>query len=275
MCAGFCRTAVLERSLLIQSLQLLKEEKSIGLMIVGGLDTPLGMLYVKDIQPDTPAAKCRRLRVGDQLLQVNDECLVGVTHTDALDILKNTPPLVKLTIARKKDRKPDSLELLESDQRRSAEKSEPIFSSARESSTVPKSSSELTLSPGSERAHMARPPVLSSFGTPLTEDLVMSLEEPDYVPAFEEPDSPTLTLRQSDVPVTVIDGIPGEEEESSSSEDSKSANKSVSWAVSDDDSEVFTVELVKEGQGGLGISISGGADTVQEDIVVSISVTHP
>ena len=64
----------------VHTLQLLKEQQSIGLMVVGGLDTHLGMLYIKDITPNSPAANCNRLRIGDQLLQVNDQCLVGVTH---------------------------------------------------------------------------------------------------------------------------------------------------------------------------------------------------
>ncbi|KAK3732220.1 hypothetical protein QZH41_015309, partial [Actinostola sp. cb2023] len=68
------------------TVQLLKEDKAIGLMVIGGLDTPLGMLYIKHIQSGTPADKCQRLRVGDQLLQVNDECLVGVTHGYALEV---------------------------------------------------------------------------------------------------------------------------------------------------------------------------------------------
>ena len=253
--------------------QLLKEEKSIGLMIVGGLDTPLGMLYIKNIQPNTPAAKCKRLRVGDQLLQVNDECLVGVTHADALEVLKNTPPLVKLTIARKKDYRPDSLELDEPGQA-AGERNDPTSPSVREPSGAPGSTSDLTLSPGTERAHTGRPQVLlSSFGTPLTEDLAaLSLEEHECVPVLEDPDSPTINLRQNDVPVTIIDGIPGSDEEEGSGfecEEPRSANKSVSWAVSDGDSEVFTVELTKEGAKGLGISITGGVDTGHEDITVS------
>ena len=246
-------------------------------MVVGGLDTHLGMLYIKDIQPNSPAANCSRLRTGDQLLQVNDNCLVGVTHGEALNILKNTPPLVKLTVARKKNTESDGTELV-AEGRRVTDLEEPIVSSARESSTISKTSSQLSLSPPADRVQRPKSCVsLSSFGTPYQSDHSPgspcgSFDEPDeYVPAYLEPESPTLNLRQDDVPVTIIDGIPGEDDESTEQEDEdvRPVNKSVSWAVSSDDCKVFTVELLKNGRAGLGMSISGGVDTPYDDIMVS------
>lgn len=246
-------------------------------MVVGGLDTHLGMLYIKDIQPNSPAANCNRLRTGDQLLQVNDTCLVGVTHGEALNILKNTPPLVKLTVARKKNDDPDGVELV-AEGRRVADAEEPIVSTARESSTISKTSSELPLSPPPDRGQRPKSSLsLSSFGASFQNDHSPtspygSFDEPDdYVPAYLEPESPTLNLRQDDVPVTIIDGIPGEDDESTEQEDedTRPVNKSVTWAVSSDECKIFTVELVKSGRAGLGMSISGGVDTPCDDIMVS------
>ena len=257
--------------------KLLKEQQSIGLMVVGGLDTHLGRLYVKDIQPGSPAANCGRLRTGDQLLQVNDQCLVEVTHSEALNILKNTPPLVKLTVARKKDGADNGSLELEARSRRTSEYDGPIVSTARESSTVSKTSSELTLSPPSERAPRPKSCVsMSSFGTPASDErlhasLFSSFDESDdYIPAYLEPESPTLNLRQNDVPVTIIDGIPGEEGESEEKQEMRPSSKSVSWAVTDDESKVFTVELLKSEHSGLGLSISGGVDTPYHNITVSV-----
>ena len=246
-------------------------------MVVGGLDTHLGMLYIKDIQPNSPAANCNRLRTGDQLLQVNDNCLVGVTHGEALNILKNTPPLVKLTVARKKNSESNGTELV-AEARRVTDLEEPIVSSARESSTISKTSSELSLSPPTDRGQRPKSLVsLSSFGTPYHSgdhspgSPSGSFQEPDeYLPAYLQPDSPTLNLRQDDVPVTIIDGIPGEDDESTEQEeDERPVNKSVSWAVSSDECKVFTVELLKNGRAGLGMSVSGGVDTPYDDIMVS------
>ena len=247
-------------------------------MVVGGLDTHLGMLYIKDIQPNSPAANCNRLRTGDQLLQVNDHCLVGVTHGEALNILKKTPPLVKLTVARKQNNESNGLEL-EAQRRRIADFEEPTVNQARESSTISKASHELSFSPPPERGQRPKSCIsLSSFGTPLQKDLSPttsmygSFEEPDeYVPAYRQPESPTLNLRQDDVPVTIIDGIPDEDSDITEEEEPRPVSKSVSWAVSDEDSQVITVELLKNGRAGLGLSVSGGVDTPYDDIMVSIA----
>ena len=259
-------------------MQLLKEQKSIGLMVVGGLDTHLGMLYIKNIQPNSPAASCNRLRVGDQLLQVNDNCLVGVTHNEALNILKNTPPLVKLTVARKKNNESDSIELV-AEGRRVPDAEEPIVSSARESSTISKTASDLPVSPLPDRGQRPKSLIsLSSFGTSFSNDPPASPcgsldDSDDYIPAYLEPESPTLTLRQDDVPVTIIDGIPGGYDSTTTEdeEEVKPVSKSVSWAVSSDDAKVFTVELLKNSRAGLGLSVTGGVDTSREDIMVSIN----
>ena len=238
------------------------------------------MLYIKNIQPNSPAANCNRLRTGDQLLQVNDRCLVGVTHGEALNILKNTPPLVKLTVARKQNSESSALELEAERRQISDDLEEPIVNQARQSSTIPKTSQELSFSPPPERGQRPKSTIsMSSFGTPVsnelspTTSLYGSFDEPDeeYVPAYLERDSPTLNLRQDDVPVTIIDGIPSEDSDSTEEEEPKPVNKSVSWAVSDADSEVFTVELIKNGRAGLGLSVSGGVDTTYDDIMVSIT----
>lgn len=258
-------------------MQLLKEQQSIGLMVVGGLDTHLGMLYIKDIQPDSPAANCKVLRTGDQLLQVNDNCLVGVTHGEALNILKNTPPLVKLTVARKKDDKANDLDV-DGEQTPSGELEEPILCRARESSTISKTAEELCLSPQTER--QPRPKsciILSSFGTVAEDDpssqftsLHSSFDKGNLcVPAYLQPDSPTLNLQPDDVPVTIIDGIPEDDSDVTEEEEPRPRSKSVSWAVSDDTSRVFTVELLKNGRIGLGLSVTGGVDTSCDDIMVS------
>ncbi|XP_068740445.1 uncharacterized protein [Montipora capricornis] len=256
--------------------QLLKEQQSIGLMVVGGLDTHLGMLYIKGIQPNSPAANCKHLRAGDQLLQVNDNCLVGVTHGEALDILKNTPPLVKLTVARKKDDMANDLDV-DSDGSLNGQFEEPIINRARESSTISRTSEELSFSPPTERPPRPKSCInLSSFRTPVNEELpspmtsfLGSSEEGDECfPAYLQPESPTLNLQPDDVPVTIIDGIPGEESDVTEEDEPRPRRKSVSWAVSDQTSKVFTVELLKNGRAGLGLSVSGGVDTPSDEIVV-------
>lgn len=237
-------------------------------MIIGGLDTPLGMLYIKHIQPGTPADNCQRLRVGDQLLQVNDECLVGVTHAHALEVLKQTPPLVKLTVARTKER--EELDVDELGRRRQLGEQKPAFSSAVESSTIPKTVDDVAVSFGSDGV-ISRPHsvALSSFGSPLSDDQPYSFlsdSSDDY--QDYEPSSPTLNLCQNDVPVTIIDGIP---EEARLEEVEKTRpNKSVSWAISDEDCDIITVELWKNNKNSIGLTMNRGLDASSPDIIVSV-----
>lgn len=251
-------------------------------MIIGGLDTPLGMLYVKGVQPGSPAEKCNRLQVGDQLIEVNNQSLVGVTHSEALTVLKQTPPLVRLTVARKKDRSLSNPEFNKLQPRRSKElRDEPVFSSAVDTSTLTKATSELTLSSKNDIELKPRPHSIcfSSFGTPHSdEDLFASLngslDDSNFVSTYcEEPDSPTLNLCLSDVPVTIIDGIPDDnevtvEQEQLESEAKVVASKNVRWAISDDESEIVTVDLQRDGRQGLGLSVVGGED-MGDDIKVN------
>ena len=74
--------------------------------------------------------------------------------------------------------------------------------------------------------------------------------------------------------MTIIDGIPGEYDSTTTEdeEEVKPVTKSVTWAVSSDDAKVFTVELLKNGHAGLGLSVTGGVDTPHDDIMVSINV---
>ncbi|XP_065060168.1 uncharacterized protein LOC135687522 isoform X2 [Rhopilema esculentum] len=85
-------------------IQLVRESGCpLGITIVGGSDTPVGILLVSSLQMDSAAGKSNQIRPGDQLLQVNEQDLTDATHADALQSLKNTPPLVELVLLRSKD----------------------------------------------------------------------------------------------------------------------------------------------------------------------------
>jgi len=75
----------------------------LGITIVGGSDTPIGVLLVSNLQKESAAGKSNQVRPGDQLLEVNKRDLTGSTHVEALQCLKNTPPLVELVLQRSKD----------------------------------------------------------------------------------------------------------------------------------------------------------------------------
>ncbi|PWA32696.1 hypothetical protein CCH79_00012399 [Gambusia affinis] len=68
----------------------------LGFSIVGGFGSPQGDLpiYVKTIFSKGAAIEDGRLKRGDQIIAVNGHCLEGVTHAEAVEILKKTKETV-------------------------------------------------------------------------------------------------------------------------------------------------------------------------------------
>lgn len=77
-----------------------KGSEGLGFSIVGGYGSPHGDLpiYVKTIFAKGAAADDGRLKRGDQILAVNNETLEGVTHEQAVAILKSQRGTVTLTV---------------------------------------------------------------------------------------------------------------------------------------------------------------------------------
>ena len=98
--------------------QLIKPQNGfLGIVLVGGTDTPLQKHYVNDILPNSSASKSGRVRSGDELLQVNGKTLTGKTHAEALMIFRSLPAMVELVVARTKDANRSILERLNHDKK--------------------------------------------------------------------------------------------------------------------------------------------------------------
>ncbi|XP_034543586.1 multiple PDZ domain protein [Notolabrus celidotus] len=89
LCARMYKTITLERG-----------ASGLGFSIVGGFGSPQGDLpiYIKTIFNKGAAIEDGRLKRGDQIIAVNGHCLEGVTHAEAVDILKKTKGTVVLTV---------------------------------------------------------------------------------------------------------------------------------------------------------------------------------
>ncbi|XP_040216741.1 inaD-like protein isoform X5 [Rana temporaria] len=89
-----------DRSPVPKIILLEKGADGLGFSIVGGYGSPHGDLpiYVKTVFSKGAAAVDGRLKRGDQILAVNDESLEGVTHEEAVAILKRQKGNVTLTV---------------------------------------------------------------------------------------------------------------------------------------------------------------------------------
>ncbi|XP_037595103.1 whirlin isoform X2 [Cebus imitator] len=74
------------------SLRRAKAHEGLGFSIRGGSEHGVG-IYVSLVEPDSLAEK-EGLRVGDQILRVNDKSLARVTHAEAVKALKGSKKLV-------------------------------------------------------------------------------------------------------------------------------------------------------------------------------------
>ncbi|KAM6230457.1 multiple PDZ domain protein [Porphyrio hochstetteri] len=101
--AGLTSTSVFQDDLgppQYKTITLDRGPDGLGFSIVGGYGSPHGDLpiYVKTVFAKGAAAEDGRLKRGDQIIAVNGQSLEGVTHEEAVAILKSTEGTVTLTV---------------------------------------------------------------------------------------------------------------------------------------------------------------------------------
>ncbi|XP_026208412.1 multiple PDZ domain protein isoform X3 [Anabas testudineus] len=77
-----------------------KGRTGLGLSIVGGCDTLLGAIIIHEVYEEGAASKDGRLWAGDQILEVNGIDLRSASHDEAINVLRQTPQRVRLTVYR-------------------------------------------------------------------------------------------------------------------------------------------------------------------------------
>lgn len=82
------------------TIEINKDNIGLGLSIVGGCDTLLGVIIVHEVYPDGAAAKDGRLKPGDQILEVNSDDFRNISHSKALTALRQTPTKVTMVVYR-------------------------------------------------------------------------------------------------------------------------------------------------------------------------------
>jgi C-terminal processing protease CtpA/Prc len=59
-----------------------------------------GAILIHEVYPDGAAARDKRLKPGDQILEVNGESFRNITHSRALAVLRQTPAKVRMMVYR-------------------------------------------------------------------------------------------------------------------------------------------------------------------------------
>ena len=209
------------------------------------------MLYIKEIQPGTPAALCQRLRVGDQIVEINRVNLLGASHGEALRIMRTTPPLVELMVARRNDRTGDNLQIDEARLKKTSptRANETIWKTAVVTSKIPRESCSVVLDSSASKSPLS----------PRANRLANGGKEFPGNNAGGHASSSSTDYNSSDIPVSFIGG------EEEAVDQGHSENK----GTSGNEGEVrLNVTLTKDPYVGIGIGICGGKDTLSEDIMV-------
>lgn len=81
------------------NVELNRGPKGFGFSIRGGQEFDSMPLFVLRIAEDGPAALDGRLKVGDQLMEINGQSTRGMTHSTAIQIIKQYPT-VRLLVRR-------------------------------------------------------------------------------------------------------------------------------------------------------------------------------
>ncbi|XP_069785761.1 ras-associating and dilute domain-containing protein-like isoform X2 [Narcine bancroftii] len=84
------------------TVKLERRPHGLGLALVDGLTTSLNMsgIYIKALVPDSPAAGCGKLNLGDRILAVNGTSLVGMDYQSGRELIRSSGDSLWLLVAR-------------------------------------------------------------------------------------------------------------------------------------------------------------------------------
>uniref|UniRef100_A0A673L0V1 InaD-like protein n=1 Tax=Sinocyclocheilus rhinocerous TaxID=307959 RepID=A0A673L0V1_9TELE len=83
--------------------ELEKDRNGLGLSLAGNRDRSCMSIFVVGITAGGPASRDGRIKVGDELLEINNQVLYGRSHQNASAIIKSAASKVKLVLVRNED----------------------------------------------------------------------------------------------------------------------------------------------------------------------------
>ncbi|CAG2235795.1 unnamed protein product [Mytilus edulis] len=87
----------------VTKMHLIKDETGLGIHIAGGKGSRKGDLgiFVAEVTTGGAADRDGRLKRGDELLMINGKSLIGLTHQEAVEVMRQAPKLVQIVVASK------------------------------------------------------------------------------------------------------------------------------------------------------------------------------
>ncbi|XP_030835107.1 tyrosine-protein phosphatase non-receptor type 13 isoform X4 [Strongylocentrotus purpuratus] len=161
------------------------EGGGLGFSVVGAEKGGKTSIFIKTVTQDGVASRDGRLKVGDRLLQVNGQSLVGMTQNKVITILRKSKGVVRLAVTGQLSR-PASLIGTDTERQTPSVVQDRLTRAVEENET-----SEADLSPAESYTESARD---AGFRQPLEQDtdsdIDSTAELPDDLDNVEIPDSP-------------------------------------------------------------------------------------
>ncbi|KAK3592866.1 hypothetical protein CHS0354_004087 [Potamilus streckersoni] len=188
----------------VAQLSKFKEGGGLGISLEGTVDVENGVEvrphhYIRSILPNGPVGVNKRLRSGDELLEVNGKRLLGLNHKEVVGILKDLPQYVRLVCARRKmlaseTYAPPETPYFPSDFNVGAAESPPMLTKAKSEMDIP--TSEPTVQMG-KRSRSLEP--LTGLAMWSNEPVVIELNKGDKglgfsILDYQDPANPSETV---------------------------------------------------------------------------------
>ncbi|KAI7790866.1 putative inaD-like protein [Triplophysa rosa] len=252
------RYAELPGELLIVELE--KDRNGLGLSLAGNRDRSCMSIFVVGIPAGGPAGRDGRIRVGDELLEINNQVLYGRSHQNASAIIKSAATKVKLVLVREDHLNQEPLTFtcpLQTSQSIVSRRLYPRHVSQNEDALSRMAVPPFPTQPSS--LYPEKPP------SPLPESLPVSPPEPTQIKVTSLPKcqrNPSKPTAGSLEVVTSGSSVPS----SGTSPDFEYCSKDPATCPIVPGQE--TVIEISKGRSGLGLSIVGGKDTQLDAIVI-------
>lgn len=237
------------------------DNKPLGIEIEGGMDTPLQYVYISHMIPGYAAFESGVFRKGDQLVMVGEECIIGLTHNEALDVLKNAKEEVEIVAQRKESPK------------QTRKPPPPLVTNSEENKTITEVVETTEKSPQQNQEPSAPTSPIPIITNSDTNSAPISLTELSSMPELQagsdssmdtEPAAPLrtkrVTIKQLSTDLEKDSTLQIQQTQFNQHTKDLKSQEEASGGLNIVPEETFTIELHRAANEKLGLGITGGVD---------------